>query len=441
MPADLALAATTRSQAPCARLSAPTLLIVSSPLIDSTRMPCFCAASRRLARMDRFSGSCSSNPTASTNGTAMAGTSASQPPISQITPMNRSRNGRSTRAVIDGRGEEVAQALELAQIVGEGAGRDRAGRHLQAHHLGEHGAGQLDVGDPAGGVDEIAAQHLEQEVEAEHDQHAAGEHPQGLDRVVRHDAVVDVHDEQRARQREQVDQHRGHGDLAIDRPLTQDDAPEPVPATTGTRLGGTTGGQELRPGEQGVACIACRQLGTGHRHRPQAGLRAGSPCTSLAPASTRTQACRPSSRRTQGRVSGSISSSRRRSSRALSPARAAARGNRSGVRPASARGRPAVNAAADIGRPSNRASAIRQPSSGSSGSAGSRRTCHAAGTPASARSPDGVTVDQSLGRLGAQRRRVVFGSHSARRRSMVGRGSSIRRLRISCHQERFTRKP
>ena len=108
-----------------------------------------------------------------------------------------------------GRREEVAQALELAQIVGERAGRNRPGRHLQAHHLGEHGAGELDVGDPAGGVDEIAAQHLEQEIEAEHDQHAAGEHPQGLDRVVRHDAVVDVHDEQRARQREQVDQHRG----------------------------------------------------------------------------------------------------------------------------------------------------------------------------------------------------------------------------------------
>ena len=44
------------------------------------------------------------------------------------------------------------------------------------------------------------------------------------------------------------------------------------PPPLGRRLGGAPGRGELRPGEQGMARVARRELGTGHRHGPQPGF-------------------------------------------------------------------------------------------------------------------------------------------------------------------------
>ena len=167
------------------------------------------------------------------------------------------------------RGEEVAQALELAQVVGERAGAGRPRRHAQAQHLLEDPAGEPDVGHPPGAVDEIAAQVAQQEVEQEDGQHADREHPERLDGVVRHHPVVDVHDEQRRRQREQVDQDRGE-----QRPRHR--SARPAPARPRTSCRAACGGPALpgraaaRAGRTGRGRCSVRQA---RRARSRCGRR------------------------------------------------------------------------------------------------------------------------------------------------------------------------
>ena len=86
-----------------------------------------------------------------------------------------------------------------------------SGAVLQAHaeHLLHQRRRDLDVDARAGLVDEVAAQQAHEQVGADHQHHADRQRPQRLDRVVRHDAVVDVHREHRQGEREDVDQQRG----------------------------------------------------------------------------------------------------------------------------------------------------------------------------------------------------------------------------------------
>ena len=153
-------------------------------------------------------------------------------------------------------------------------------------------------------------------------------------------------------------------------------------------------------------------------------LRAGSPCTCWRqPPPGR----RPAGPRAGERRAGSAGRSRRAGGAAA--ARSARRAPPpAGTDPASGRLRR------EVGRPSTppRTSVARAIAPAPSGSraADRRAVLDPVGpaTPPARRPPLARPTNDcrpELGRLGAQRRRVVFGSHSARRRSMVGRGSSI----------------
>jgi hypothetical protein len=91
----------------------------------------------------------------------------------------------------------------------------------------EDAARQQNVGVLAGVVHEIASRHPQDEVEAVDDEDAGRQHPKRLDRVVGHDAVIDVHEKQRCRQRKQIDHQRGDDGMRIDRPEPRERAPEP----------------------------------------------------------------------------------------------------------------------------------------------------------------------------------------------------------------------
>ena len=113
----------------------------------------------------------------------------------------------------------------------------------------------------AGAVDEVGAQIAQYEVEYEHCDHAGREHPERLDGMVRHHAVVDVHDEQRAGEGEQVDQHRGKQDFGVDRPGLGERAPEPAARLGSLHLVGAPVEAQLRAREQGMTGVPFGDLG------------------------------------------------------------------------------------------------------------------------------------------------------------------------------------
>jgi hypothetical protein len=104
-----------------------------------------------------------------------------------------------------GRGEEVAHGLIFGDSARHRAGAALALGHRQVHHLLEQLLRQLRVELAPDFVDEARASDPQHEVEQQRNHHAGREHPQGRHRLVRDHAVVDVHREQRHREREQVD--------------------------------------------------------------------------------------------------------------------------------------------------------------------------------------------------------------------------------------------
>ncbi len=73
----------------------------------------------------------------------------------------------------------------------------------------EQAARQDDVGALAGGIDKIAPSGAEDEIEHEDEDDADRQNPKSLDGVVWYNAIIDVHYEYWACQREQVDDKRG----------------------------------------------------------------------------------------------------------------------------------------------------------------------------------------------------------------------------------------
>src|SRR3546814_12780801 len=76
-------------------------------------------------------------------------------------------------------------------------------------------------------VDQRAAQVAQQEIEEERDADAERQNPQGGERLVRQDAVIDVHSEQRRGQGQHVDRAGRDHDLRIGWPQPGARAPEP----------------------------------------------------------------------------------------------------------------------------------------------------------------------------------------------------------------------
>ena len=66
------------------------------------------------------------------------------------------------------------------------------------------------------------------EIEHDGDDHADRKRNQRRNRAVRHDAIVDVHREDRRGEREQIDDQRGNRDVAVVLPEPLGDGPEPV---------------------------------------------------------------------------------------------------------------------------------------------------------------------------------------------------------------------
>ena len=231
--------------------------------------------------------------------------------------MNRNTNGRSTSVTTVAevkKSRRLSNSRRLLANAPAEAGRAAMRMPITCSKMP---AGELEVGDPAGAVDEVAAQIAQHEIEPEHRGGAGGEHPQRLDRVVRHHPVVDVHDEQGAGQREQVDQDRGQEDLGVDRPGPGERAPEPAAARDALDLVRPAVEAQPRPGEQGVAGIAGRRARRAAARSRRRRSRASTTCArSPGNIPTRTHALRSSSRSTQGKVSSLIRASGWRTSRA-----------------------------------------------------------------------------------------------------------------------------
>ncbi len=124
----------------------------------------------------------------------------------------------------------------------------------------------------AGLVDEMAAQPAHEEVGGQHQRHAHRQHPQRLDRVVGHHAVVDVHGEHRQREREQVHEQRRPEHVAVDEALAQQRTPEPVLAGRGAHFGRAGVEAEMRADVERDAGVARGEVVAGECHGALAGL-------------------------------------------------------------------------------------------------------------------------------------------------------------------------
>ena len=127
-----------------------------------------------------------------------------------------------------GRGQEVADGLELLERAGQGTAAAAARLHLRVQDLLEQGIGNRAIGARAGQIQEVAAHGADDEVTDEDDAHAHQQRHQRVRGVVGDHAVVDDHREDRARQGEHVDQQRRQRRLHVDPARALDRAPKPV---------------------------------------------------------------------------------------------------------------------------------------------------------------------------------------------------------------------
>ena len=153
------------------------------------------------------------------------------------------------------RSEELADRVEVAQLVREDADRLRPLRHLQRHDVLEDVGGKHDVDLLAGHVDDPAADHAKEEVEDDRNAEAESERDQGRDRAVRDHAIVHVHDEDRRRECDQVHDERRDRDMTVVGAKAGDDGPEPVRARQVARGDGARIRLRDRAHEERVAGI------------------------------------------------------------------------------------------------------------------------------------------------------------------------------------------
>ena len=114
------------------------------------------------------------------------------------------------------RREEVAQALKLVDVLREAADPRRAVFHGHADDALEQRGRDDQVGFFTGQVQAQAAQAFEDQVEQVGTADAHGQHPQGGGGLVRHDAVVHVHHEQRRGHGDDVDQEAGGDGVGVE---------------------------------------------------------------------------------------------------------------------------------------------------------------------------------------------------------------------------------
>ena len=111
-------------------------------------------------------------------------------------------------------GEELTQVVELAGALEDLAGRHRLeGAQRQMDQMVHHLAAERGVEPAAGVARDVGAQRAQQPLEHEQREHAEHQHVEGLQRAVADHLVVDRHQEDRRRQGEEVDHHRGDAEL------------------------------------------------------------------------------------------------------------------------------------------------------------------------------------------------------------------------------------
>ncbi len=115
--------------------------------------------------------------------------------------------------------------------------------------------GQHHVDLLAGHIDDARAHLAQHEVEDDGDDHADAERDQRGDRAVRNNAVVDVHDEDRRGERQDVDDQRRDRDVAVIFPEPADDGPEPARLRHAAGCHRARVGLHRRTHEEGVAEI------------------------------------------------------------------------------------------------------------------------------------------------------------------------------------------
>jgi len=125
-------------------------------------------------------------------------------------------------------GEEFADEFVLRDAARIFAGLHGPCRHAGVEHLLEEQIGKLEVGAAAGIVDQRGPGGLQHEVEEDRARDAERQHPERRLGVVRQDAVVDVHREERRGERQQIDEQGGDGDLRIGAPERNERAYQPV---------------------------------------------------------------------------------------------------------------------------------------------------------------------------------------------------------------------
>ena len=125
-------------------------------------------------------------------------------------------------------------------------------------------AARIDIEFLAGHVDDPRADGPQQEVENNGKGKPDRERSQRRNRTVRHDAVIDVHREERCGEPEHVDNECGNGDVAVIRSEAANDTPEPVRFREVSRCGRSFACRRGRPDEEDVTEIIVFEGGGPH---------------------------------------------------------------------------------------------------------------------------------------------------------------------------------
>ena len=128
----------------------------------------------------------------------------SQPARKWMTNRNTKTKAVSMRHADRVGGEELAHELVLADTVCVFPGRRGPCRQRRVQHLFEQKVRNPEIRLAPRIVDQRRTRRLQQKIEKDRDRDADGQHPKRGNRLVRQYPVVDVHDEKRRRQRDQV---------------------------------------------------------------------------------------------------------------------------------------------------------------------------------------------------------------------------------------------
>lgn len=162
------------------------------------------------------------------------------------------------------RGKKLPRRIEIPHLVGQDTDRYRPLGHLDREDVLENIGSENHIEFLAGHVDDPRADGPQQEVENNGKGKPDRERSQRRNCTVRHDAVIDVHREERCGEPEHVDNECGNGDVAVIRSEAANDTPEPVRFREVSRCGRSFACRRGRPDEEDVTEIIVFEGGGPH---------------------------------------------------------------------------------------------------------------------------------------------------------------------------------